>query len=125
MIKSKNSIILILFLSFILSNTSKAYENRVVRINADVINDIVSTGTGFFWEINGNVLTAYHVVQGAKEIRIYYKGKMYDQIEVISYSNEYDLVLLKIKNFHDHHEIKYYQDKYFDFFCLMINNILI
>ena len=54
------------------------------------------TGSGFFVSEDGYVLTNYHVVDGAKELMIIYKGKPY-QTSICAKSKEKDLALLKVE----------------------------
>ena len=61
-------------------------DDRIVRINADVGNGKVSSGTGFFWMDNEQILTAYHVVMDSKKIRVYYNGIGFDDYLLISFS---------------------------------------
>ena len=99
---------LILILGFNLY-ASANLDDRIVRINADVGNGKVSSGTGFFWMDNEQILTAYHVVMDSKKIRVYYNGKRYEQVIVKSYSNEVDLAILQVKDLpRDYHKEEYH-----------------
>jgi hypothetical protein len=61
-----------------------------------------SLGTGFFFGDSTAVLTCYHVIRGAKEIRVAYRPDrtqppdVYTDVLVRSYSPDHDLALLKI-----------------------------
>ena len=115
MIKTKNSIVLILLFSIILSNASLAYKDQIIRIAAhNIKKDKVSYGTGFFWRQQNNILTVYHVVQGSEKIEIYYKGDVYDSISIKSYSIEHDLALLEIldEKFSPKNKMEIFKDNY-------------
>jgi hypothetical protein len=54
---------------------------------------LISTGTGFFVSNNGYILTNYHVIDGASEVRITSSAK---PLKLIGADNLNDLALLKI-----------------------------
>ena len=57
-----------------------------------------STGTGFFDDINGTVITNYHVIEDAKEAKIKtYDGKEYDVLKVLGYDKQNDIAILSTK----------------------------
>ncbi len=54
-----------------------------------------STGTGFFDDINGTVITNYHVIDGAKEAKIKtYDGKEYKVLQILGYDEKVDIAIL-------------------------------
>ncbi|MCP4225178.1 MAG: trypsin-like peptidase domain-containing protein, partial [Actinomycetia bacterium] len=68
----------------------------IVRINADIPNRGISNGSGCFWLSGDQILTAYHVIQGADRIRVYAGGKAYKDVQVVSISPSHDLALLQV-----------------------------
>ena len=52
-------------------------------------------GSGFFVNNNGEILTCYHVIKGAREIYVQTEGKRYEA-EIIGYDSFTDIALLKI-----------------------------
>jgi len=119
----QNTWIRIILFFFIFVTKTWAFGDKIVRINAD-IDDTVSSGTGFFWESDGTVLTAYHVIKGATQIRIYSGGQLFDQIMLVSYSNEYDLALLKILDFNNYSKIELFNLGYSDSIYQNLNQSL-
>ncbi len=71
-------------------------EASIVRINTDQSNGKGSHGSGCFWGSGSQILTAYHVVQGATTIRVYVAGKAYDNVQVEAYAPGHDLALLRV-----------------------------
>ena len=57
-------------------------------------NESISSGSGFFITANGYLLTNYHVVDGAKHLRIKYNRKLYDAY-LVAHDKFTDLALLK------------------------------
>lgn len=72
--------------------------NPIVKIYARRTGG-VSQGTGFFTTSGGQVITAYHVVQGARKIEIIHErlGTFAD-IRVDYFSSKYDLAVLQVLN---------------------------
>jgi len=55
-------------------------------------------GTGFFVSASGQILTAYHVVVGAREITVYDQGNVeYSDVRILALKPQYDLALLEIR----------------------------
>ena len=58
----------------------------------------VQSGTGFFIRSDGYLLTNYHVIQGAKTIRVtLYPGEVKKTARVVGYDENTDLALLYVK----------------------------
>ena len=58
-------------------------------------NSSTSTGTGFFYDDRGTIITNYHVIEGCTKAIITLKnGKSYDVDKVIGYSEDKDIVIL-------------------------------
>ena len=54
-------------------------------------------GTGFFTSNQGQIVTAYHVVHGARKIKVITtRGETYDAINVVSVAPERDLAVLQL-----------------------------
>ena len=54
-------------------------------------------GSGFIISTEGHILTNYHVIDGEKELTIKFENGFEFPAEVISFDEEYDVALLKIK----------------------------
>lgn len=92
----KNKVFFRLFfclLIFFLFRASFAQAHRaVVGIYTDN-----GLGTGFFISNNGVIATAYHVIKGAKWIRVIdYKKSRYEDVKILKISGDYDLAILQI-----------------------------
>ena len=73
-------------------------QEAVVRIYA-TLNNGRSQGSGFFTSNDGQIVTAYHVVQGASAIEVRSeKLGTFTNIRVDSISPDYDLAVLKVLN---------------------------
>src|SRR5215469_1375825 len=73
-------------------------QEAVVRIYA-TLNNGRSQGSGFFTSNDGQIITAYHVVQGASAIEVRSeKLGTFTNIRVDSISPDYDLAVLKVLN---------------------------
>jgi S1-C subfamily serine protease len=54
------------------------------------------TGSGFIWDRNGHVITNYHVLQGASEIRIHLSDQRTLNAVLVGASPDHDLAVLRI-----------------------------
>lgn len=68
--------------------------SKIVSKNS---NDWKSSGTGFFIDKNGYIVTNFHVIEKAKEIQITSNNKNY-KAEIIISDEQNDLAILKIKD---------------------------
>lgn len=65
---------------------------RVVKITTDI-----STGSGFFVDDSGTIVTNYHVIDGASQIEVDMPdGARYDVKTIVDFSNTQDVAVLKI-----------------------------
>lgn len=72
-------------------------EQSMIELSVKTLDGGTTTGSGFFIG-DGMVLTNYHVVSGAKEIKITdYDGVEYEVTGYYDYNEEIDLALLKVK----------------------------
>ncbi len=93
------------FLSLVVSIFQVGYAQRdaVVEIWTVKESRQHSLGTGFFFGDSTTVLTCYHVIRGAKEIRVAYRpdrtkpSEVYTDVLVRSYSPDRDLAVLQIR----------------------------
>ena len=69
-----------------------------VKVNTYRLNDIYfSSGTGFFISENGTLLTNYHVIENAREIKVTLSsGVTYDVDKIISYDKILDVAVLSV-----------------------------
>jgi hypothetical protein len=70
--------------------------NAVVAIYADQGNGVALQGTGFFVDRDGGILTAYHVIQGARSLMVYHKGVNYRAVTIEGIAPRYDLARLRL-----------------------------
>ncbi len=71
---------------------------RVSALNSDEIE--FSSGSGFFIDDQGTLVTAFHVIEGARKIKIQMDDTTtVDVTEVIAFSPIYDIAILKAKNY--------------------------
>jgi hypothetical protein len=68
----------------------------VVAIYSHITDDSVPQGTGFFTSSGGEVLTAYHVVKGARLLRLYY-NKQELSVRIKAISPDWDLAFLEVQ----------------------------
>lgn len=72
-------------------------QKRTVTVNVDLGDYGTSTGTGFFIDDQGTVVTCYHVIEGAKRITVeVFDGGTYDLDTIVGFDPQYDLAILKI-----------------------------
>lgn len=71
--------------------------SSIVAIYAENHDETASSGTGFFIDGGGHVLTNFHVVEGSGHIVIRMKDdKSYPVIRIVAQSPEWDLALLEV-----------------------------
>jgi serine protease Do len=94
-----NSIIftlLICFSAFVIGAAHAADRDNVVTIYTKIGSTGSGQGTGFFIGQNGEIATAYHVVQDASSIVIFdQNNSQYTEISLIALLPEYDIAILR------------------------------
>src|SRR5437870_7413961 len=55
-------------------------------------------GTGFIVSEDGQFVTCYHVIRGARTLTVYRGKESYGEVQVIAIAPAHDLALLKIAN---------------------------
>jgi hypothetical protein len=71
----------------------------VVVIRTDLGGQRGGIGTGFFISNTGRILTAYHVIQGAREVTVSHHGARYSGVTIERISPERDLATLVVTGF--------------------------
>lgn len=72
-------------------------QERTVTVNVETITGGMATGSGFFIDDQGTIVTNFHVVEMAADITVEAaSGGTYDVEKVVDYSNVYDLAVLQI-----------------------------
>lgn len=72
-------------------------QKRTVTVNVDLGEYGSTTGSGFFIDDQGTVVTSYHVVDGAKAITVEVSdGGIYNLDKIVDFDPQYDLAILKI-----------------------------
>jgi hypothetical protein len=71
----------------------------VVVIRTDLGQGRAGIGTGFFISERGRILTAYHVIQGARQLTVTHHGVLYSNVVVERISPERDLATLVLDEF--------------------------
>ena len=72
-------------------------QERTVTVSVNTVNGNTSTGSGFFIDDQGTIVTNYHVIDMGSSMSVQVaNGGSYDVQEVIDFSNVYDLAILKI-----------------------------
>lgn len=70
---------------------------RTVTVSVDTEDGYTSTGSGFFIDSNGTLVTNYHVIDGAKSISVEISDSAkYDVAAIVDFSEMYDLAVLKL-----------------------------
>lgn len=70
---------------------------RTVTVNVLTLNDRQNTGSGFFIDSDGTIVTNFHVINLAKEISVEIgSGATYQVQKVVDFSNTSDIAILKI-----------------------------
>lgn len=82
------------------SSTSEMSSEQVAEYSktrvAKVVTD-VGTGSGFFIDSNGTMVTNYHVIEGAGSLSVRFDtGAKYDVLSVIDFSPFYDIAVLEV-----------------------------
>lgn len=73
-------------------------QKRTVTITTKGENDYTGTGTGFFIDDQGTLVTCYHVIDAAESISVEVSdGGKYDVHRIIDFSTLYDIAVLKIE----------------------------
>ncbi|WP_027801157.1 S1 family peptidase [Paraburkholderia dilworthii] len=72
------------------------YLPSIVQIYADVGTAQVA-GTGFFISENGDILTAYHVIRGARSLQIVSSSGSFSTYRLKMYDNSLDLAVLSVR----------------------------
>lgn len=72
-------------------------QRSAVTVNADLGDYGTSTGSGFFIDDQGTVVTCYHVIEGAKKITVEVNdGGTYSLDTIVDFDPQYDIAVLKI-----------------------------
>ena len=72
-------------------------QQRTVTVNVDLGEYGSTTGSGFFIDDQGTVVTSYHVIDGAHSITVEVSdGGTYNMEKIIDFDPQYDLVVMKI-----------------------------
>ncbi|MDA0660981.1 MAG: trypsin-like peptidase domain-containing protein, partial [Planctomycetota bacterium] len=66
------------------------------RLRTNIFEIPKGTGTGFVWDNDGHVVTNHHVIVGGKVFRIYTSDQRSFTAQVVGFSPENDLAVLKI-----------------------------
>ncbi len=85
----------------------KAQEQVLIDLFDDTIDSVVKIetrtragggeGSGWIWDVDGHIVTNYHVVDGATEITVFFfDGREYDA-EVVGFNSQADLAVIKIE----------------------------
>ena len=86
----------LLLSSITLDHLSAQTADKVVVIRAKLGPNRAGVGTGFFISPGGRVLTAYHVIQNARELTVTSQGVLFPNVVVESISPERDLATLRV-----------------------------
>lgn len=71
--------------------------NSVVEIISYENNRSSALGSGFFYNNNGEIITNFHVIEGASRLKVILNnGSEYNVISIIGYDKDLDLAILKI-----------------------------
>ena len=72
-------------------------QERTVTVNVKTISGGSGTGSGFFVDSEGTIVTNFHVIDMAEEISVEVNsGAVYNVEKVVDFSNVYDVAILKI-----------------------------
>ena len=72
-------------------------QERTVTVNVEKITGSKSSGSGFFIDSEGTIVTNFHVIDLAQAISVEMdNGASYPVTEIVEFSNLYDLAILKI-----------------------------
>jgi hypothetical protein len=74
----------------------KSVSSVVEILTYDKNNREIALGSGFFFNINGEIITNYHVIEGAVSLKITLSdGSKHDINQVVAYDEKLDLAILK------------------------------
>jgi hypothetical protein len=90
--------ITITFLALSPAAVFAAPEDSVAMIVSDKAGSVAAYGTGFVITADGDLLTCYHVIQGATRIRVIVGDNWYTDVIVKAVSTTHDLATLHIAN---------------------------
>ena len=85
-----------------LKNVYNKNKNNIVEI---ITNN--SYGTGFFYQNNGIVLTASHIVNGSKTVKIKKENKIISVSEIYTLPGDLDIAVLLLNQLDKFENIKY------------------
>ena len=72
-------------------------QERTVTVNVEKLTGSKGTGSGFFIDSEGTIVTNFHVIDLAQAITVEMdNGASYPVTEIVDFSNLYDLAILKI-----------------------------
>nr|CAD1823948.1 unnamed protein product [Ananas comosus var. bracteatus] len=74
--------------------------NLAVRQDAftlDVLEVPQGSGSGFVWDKNGHIVTNYHVIRGASDLRVTLADQSTYEAKVVGYDQDKDVAVLRIK----------------------------
>ena len=72
-------------------------QERTVTVNVEKLTGSKGTGSGFFIDSEGTIVTNFHVIDLAQAISVEMdNGASYPVTEIVDFSNLYDLAILKI-----------------------------
>jgi hypothetical protein len=93
------------FLGLMLSLCQVSYAQKEAVVEIWVVKETGhSLGTGFFFGGSNTVLTCYHVIRGAKEIRVVHRPDRakppnnYTDVSVLRYAPDHDLATLQVRD---------------------------
>ncbi len=74
----------------------------VVEITSVIVSDDssksgIKTGSGFFWDITGNIVTNAHVVQDASSITVWLASGDQVEAEIVGSAPNYDIAVIRLK----------------------------
>ncbi len=96
---------LILSFSFTQQTLKNVYNKNKNNIVEIITNN--SYGTGFFYQNNGIVLTASHIVNGSKTVKIKKENKIISVSEIYTLPGELDIAVLLLNQLDKFENIKY------------------
>lgn len=72
-------------------------QERTVTVNTETISGSKGTGSGFFIDEEGTIVTNWHVIEGAADINVMVSGGgKYDVEKIVDFSEVMDLAIIKI-----------------------------
>ncbi len=72
-------------------------QERTVTVNVTTVNDYEATGSGFFIDDQGTLVTNFHVIEGAATISVQVSGGgSYDVKTIVDFNPVYDLAILQL-----------------------------